>query len=98
MNKELPRTADAKKYKKDCGDFENLDDGTLLGDCRYCKLSGVCRQVSIINGKEVSMEAHELDVCDAVTGELIEKKLFCTGKVDNRELEERREGDEKVLQ
>jgi hypothetical protein len=86
-------TADAIKYKKDCGDFACLEDGTLMRECRYCNLSLRCRQVDIgMDGKAIPMGAHYLPVYDAM-GNLISQELFCTGMYDLRPLKERIEDD-----
>ena len=88
-------TPDSVKYKKDCGDFVCLEDGTITRECRYCNLSTVCRQVDILpNGKTMPMEANTLPVYDQ-TGKLTEYELFCTGMYDFRSRIERAE-DEKV--
>lgn len=89
------QTQDALKYKKDCQDFQCLEDGTIMRECRYCNLSNVCRQIDILfNGVTMPMEANLLPVLDE-KGELVEYQLFCTGMHDNRPLKERIE-DEKV--
>lgn len=85
-------TLDAKAYKKDCCDFVCLEDGTIIRECKYCNLSLVCRQVDVINGKWIPMEAHILPISDE-TGAVIEHQLFCTGMHDLRSLDERREDD-----
>lgn len=88
------RTKDAAKYKKDCDDFVCLDDGTILGECKYCNLSLVCRQVDVLpNGKVMPMESHYLPVKDAITGETLEWQYFCTGMHDLRVFKERKEDD-----
>ena len=87
------RTIDSVVYKKSCGDFICLDDGTLVRECRYCNLSLVCRQVDFINGVAIPMEAHILPAVDPDTGEVIENQLFCTGMHDLRSLSERAEDD-----
>lgn len=86
-------TRDAKKYKKDCCEFVCLRDGTLIGECRYCDLSLICRQVDVLpNGEVVPMEAHYLPVYDS-NDELVSFELFCTGMHDLRPLKERIEDD-----
>ena len=87
------RTGDSNKYNKDCFDFQKLDDGTMTGDYKYCKLSNLCRQIGLTpDGKVISMEAHYLPVYDNV-GNLLEHQLFCTGCFDKRSLNERVEDD-----
>jgi hypothetical protein len=86
-------TKDAIKYKKDCCDFQCLDDGTITRECRYCNLSLMCRQTDVLpNGSVVPMEANFLPIFDA-NSILIEYQLFCTGMHDLRELKERIEDD-----
>ena len=82
-------TKDSIKYRKDCEDFECLDDGTMTGDERYCKKSHLCKQIGFINGKEISMLTSLLVVKDGVNGEVIEHLPFCTGLLDLRVMEER---------
>lgn len=87
-------TKDAIKYNKDCMDFQCLDDGTIVGECKYCNLSIQCRQIDILpNGEAVGMEAHYLPVLDSKTGELVSQELFCTGKYDLRPRAEKLEDD-----
>jgi len=81
------------KYKKDCCDFQPLQDGTILGECKYCNLSLNCRQVDLSGDKPISMEANYLPIADPKTGEIIEHQLFCTGMWDLRPLKERLEDD-----
>ena len=86
-------TQDAKKYNKDCPDFQCLDDGTVLGECKYCNLSTVCRQIGILpNGEMVPMEGHFLPVIDE-NGQLVAHEIFCTGMIDHRPHKERIEDD-----
>lgn len=88
------RTTDSNKYNKDCGDFVCLDDGTVVGECRYCNLSLVCRQIDVLSdGSVVPMESHYLPIADGKTGEIIAHELFCTGMYDLRPLKEREEDD-----
>lgn len=87
------RTADSIKYNKDCYDFQNLEDGTIIGECKYCNFSLVCRQIDInINSKVIPMESHYLPVVDA-SGEVVSHELFCTGMYDLRPRKERLEDD-----
>jgi len=86
-------TLDAKKYKKDCDDFVCLDDGTIVGECKYCNLSLKCRQIDILmGGKTMPMEANYLPVY-GVDGKLVSEELFCTGMYDWRPKKERFEDD-----
>lgn len=87
------QTIDSRKYNKDCFDFICLDDATVVGDCKYCNLSLVCRQVDILpDGETVPMEGNLLPVYNE-HGELIEHQIFCTGMYDLRPLKERYEDD-----
>jgi len=86
------RTLDSKGYNKDCKDFVCLEDGTIVRECRYCNLSLVCRQIDIVDGVAIPMEAHILPISNE-TGEVIEHQLFCTGMHDLRSLNERIEDD-----
>ena len=94
--RENGRTQDSIKYNKDCGDFKCLNDGTVIGECKYCELSTQCRQTDILpNGKTIGMEAHYLPIYDA-KGELVIHELFCTGHHDIRPYKELIDGDDKV--
>jgi len=93
MNNIVTPTQDCVKYGKDCADFVKYEDGTLIGEFKYCNLSSECRQTDIFNGKIISMEAHYKKVKDAITGEVIEELYFCTGKHDLRPYKERLEDD-----
>lgn len=91
--RENGRTKDSIKYKKDCGDFQCLDDGTIMGECKYCNLSMICRQVDILpNGETIGMESHYLPIVDAA-GDVLEWQYFCTGMHDLRPYKERLEDD-----
>ena len=86
-------TNDSAKYSKDCADFQCLDDGTIVGECRYCNLSLICRQIGVLpNGEVVGMESHYLPVLNE-NGELVAHDLFCTGMYDLRPYKERIEDD-----
>lgn len=87
------RTQDSNKYGKDCPDFQCLNDGTIIGDPKYCNLSTQCRQIDVLrNGKVIGMEAHYLPIYDA-RKELLQHELFCTGMHDLRPRKERLEDD-----
>jgi hypothetical protein len=86
------RTLDSIHYKKDCPDFVCLEDGTIVRECRYCNLSLICRQVDMVDGQAVPMEAHRLPMVDA-EGNVVAEELFCTGMHDIRPLVERSEDD-----
>jgi hypothetical protein len=88
------RTQASIKYNKDCPDFECLEDGTIIGECKYCNLSTICRQVGfLLDGTEVPMESNYLPIVNSETGEVITHELFCTGMYDLRPLKERYEDD-----
>jgi hypothetical protein len=90
--KENGRTKDSIKYNKDCGDFQCLEDGTIVRECRYCNLSLQCRQIDIgLDGKPIPMEAHYLTLTTS-DGETFHE-LFCTGIYDLRPYRERLEDD-----
>lgn len=89
-------TPDAIKYRKDCPDFICLNDGTIYRECRYCELSLKCRQVDIVDGETVPMESHFCPVVDPVTNEIVTWEYYCTGMYDNRPLDERVSGDDKI--
>lgn len=87
------RTQDSVKYNKQCDDFICLNDGTILGESKYCNLSLNCRQIDLSGGNPIPMEANYLPIADPKTGEIIEHQLFCTGMWDLRPLKERLEDD-----
>ena len=90
--KENGKTKDSIKYNKDCGDFQCLEDGTIIGECRYCNLSLHCRQIDIgLDAKAIPMESHYLTITAADGEEFHE--LFCTGLYDLRSINERIEDD-----
>jgi hypothetical protein len=92
QDRENGKTKDSIKYNKDCNDFQCLEDGTIIGECRYCNLSLHCRQVDIgMNAKAIPMEAHYLTIIAADGEEFHE--LFCTGLYDLRSLNDRVEDD-----
>ena len=87
------RSADSIKYGKQCDDFQCLNDGTIVGECRYCNLSLQCRQIDVsFDGTTIPMESHFLPVYD-ISGKVISHELFCTGMYDLRPLKERIEDD-----
>ena len=92
--RENGKTKDAIKYNKDCCDFRCLNDGTILGESKYCDLSLHCRQTDVTRfGTIIGMESHFLPVIDPVTGDIKEHHLFCTGFHDLRPHKERLEDD-----
>lgn len=89
-------TKDSIKYKKNCCNFISLNDGTSIGDYKYCNLSLECRQIDVLfDGTVVPMESHYISIINPITGEVIAHDLFCTGMHDLRPLKERIE-DNKV--
>ena len=91
---DIGRTKDSIKYGKGCFDFKTLNDGTIVGEHRYCEHSLICRQIDVLNnGKVIPMESHYLPILDPITGEVISHELFCTGMHDLRPHKERIEDD-----
>jgi hypothetical protein len=91
---EETRSKASKKYKKHCYDFVCLDDGTMLGESKYCQLSDQCQHKDYdISGNLVPMETHILPVLNSRTGKVVEHRLICTGVIDRRSLNERRDDD-----
>ena len=94
-------TRDAVRYNKDCADFVCLDDGTIVGECKYCNLSTICRQVDMLpSGKTIPMKSDYLPVTKITFDgagnpnvEILEWQYFCTGMHDLRPLKERYEDD-----
>jgi len=95
-NQKKMYTADAIKYNKDCCDFTCLNDGTIYRECKYCNLSLQCQQVDMVGTKPISMESHYCPVVDPTTQEIVEWEYYCTGKHDNRPLDERKDNDDKI--
>lgn len=90
QDRELGRTQDSIKYSKQCFDFCCMDDGSIVGEYKYCNLSLGCRQIDVLsNGDPVGMEAHYLPIIDPQTKEVICEQLFCTGMHDLRPYKER---------
>ena len=86
------RSRDSIKYNKHCFDFICLNDGTTIGESRYCNLSQSCRQVDqSVDGQTLPMESHYLPMI-GLDGELCHD-LFCTGMWDLRPYKERIEDD-----
>ena len=56
---------------KDCMDFVPLDDGTIIGDKKYCNRSFQCKQIGYYS-----------EYCKFfnVKGEIVEQDYLCTGK------------------
>ena len=91
---EETRTDASKKYKKHCRDFICLNDGTKLGESKYCQLSDECQHTDYdMCGNSVPMEANIEPVFSPRTGEVVEHRLMCTGMLDIRPLNERRDDD-----
>jgi len=59
-----------KKHNKDCMDWCPMEDGTKVGDTKYCSLSLLCRQIN--------MKSDWLSFINKETGKL-EFDYFCTG-------------------
>lgn len=56
---------------KDCVDFVPLDDGTIIGDKKYCNLSFDCKQIGYYSEY---CEFYDKD------GNLVLRDYMCTGK------------------
>jgi len=56
---------------KDCPDFVPLDDGTIIGDRKYCNLSFECKQIGFYSEYCEFFDAN---------GKLILRDYLCTGK------------------
>ena len=89
------RTPDSIKYNKSCCDFISLEDGTIIGESKYCNRSTTCRQVDILGAVTIPMESDYLPITNPITGEVMEWEYFCTGMYDLRPVTERVE-DNKV--
>lgn len=67
----IPGSKDPLKCGKDCPDFKPLDDGTSVGDPKYCDRSFDCRQVG--------MKSDYVEILDVKTGEVKTHDYLCTG-------------------
>ena len=56
---------------KQCADFQPLDDGTIIGEKKYCNLSFQCKQLG--------MRTEFVTGFDPKTGEQIFHDYLCTG-------------------
>ena len=56
---------------KDCADFVPLDDGTIIGDKKYCNLSFQCKQLGMYS-----------EYCEFYdkNGVVVIRDYLCTGK------------------
>ena len=56
---------------KDCPDFVPLEDGTIIGDKKYCNLSFQCKQIGFYS-----------EYCEFFdeNGNVVIKDYLCTGK------------------
>jgi len=63
-----PHDVDAPK---DCPDFAPLDDGTIAGDKKYCRISFLCKQIGMLS---------EYAEIYSPAGIVIERDYLCTGK------------------
>jgi hypothetical protein len=59
------------KLKKDCRDFEPMDDHTVVGEWKYCAKSFDCRQIGY-KSDYVQLE-------DPKTGKIINHEYLCCG-------------------
>ena len=76
---------------KDCKDFVPLNDGTILGDKKYCNLSKQCKQIDMYS-EYVECYEFYLD-SDGILNKRSVREYLCTGK---RPLFEERSKDEKA--
>ena len=67
----IPGEIDPVKRGKDCPDFVPLDDGSRVGDPKYCNLSLECKQLQ--------MKSDRIEITD-LEGNIITCDYFCTGK------------------
>ena len=73
-------TEDAVKYKKNCPDFQCMEDGTKTRECNYCQLSTECRQTGKkLDGTFTNMKSDYIPVMDLEEGIVLEWEYFCTG-------------------
>jgi hypothetical protein len=71
---------------KDCKDFIPLEDGTIVGDWRYCSLSFQCMQKHPDkSGKLVGCISHHLYIVDPDDPEDVIFGAFCTGCLPKEE-------------
>ena len=66
----IPGEIDPLKRGKNCPDFVPYDDGTKVGDPKYCNLSLDCTQQK--------MKSDRVEITN-VKGEIISCDYFCTG-------------------
>ena len=66
----IPGEVDPIKRGKDCPDFVPMEDGTKVGDPKYCNLSLECTQQS--------MKTDRVEIMN-LQGEVINCDYFCTG-------------------
>ena len=73
-------TEDSIKYKKDCPDFQCMEDGTITRECKYCQLSTDCRQTGKRpDGVWANMKNDYVPIMDLEEGMILEWEYFCTG-------------------
>lgn len=67
----IPDEIDPLKRGKDCPDFVPYDDGTKVGDPKYCNRSFDCTQYQ--------MKTEYVQIVDVKTGNVLNHDYFCTG-------------------
>jgi len=74
------KTLEDSRKDKDCQDFIPLNDGTLVGDWRYCQRSLICQQMHPNEaGILIGCISHHLMVKDPFDPEDEIFAAFCTG-------------------
>jgi len=69
-----PLNSDAEK---DCPDFIPLNDGTIVGDRKYCDKSRLCRQINMYSEWH-EWEEYYLDETGEMCKEIV-RDYLCTG-------------------
>ena len=67
----IPGEINPLKRGKDCEDFIPLDDGTKIGDPKYCNKSFECRQIG--------MKTDRAEILDLKTGKVSSIDYLCQG-------------------
>lgn len=70
---------------KDCSDFIPMEDGTIIGEKKYCDLSFQCKQIGYYSEYCKFFDAQ---------GNLVEQDYLCTGK--KVKLEETKKDEEAI--
>lgn len=72
----IPSDIDPIKRGKDCKDFVPLDDGTKVGEQKYCNRSFDCRQAG--------MKSDFVELTDPKTGKVLSSDYLCQGIYYNK--------------